>query len=31
MQTVNEQTIHIYGHGVLPEQLSIISQDFGSV
>lgn len=31
MQTTTEQTIHIYGHGVLPEQLSIISQDFGSL
>ena len=31
MQTTTEQTIHIYGHGVLPEQLSIISQDFGSI
>ena len=31
MQTTTEQTIHIYGHGVLPDQLSIISQDFGSI
>ena len=31
MQTTTEQTIHIYGHGVLPEQLSIVSQDFGSL
>ena len=31
MQTTTEQTIHIYGHGVLPEQISIISQDFGSL
>ena len=30
MQTTTEQTIHIYGHGVLPEQMSIISQDYGS-
>ena len=31
MQTTTEQTIHIYGHGVLSEQLSIISQDYGSI
>lgn len=31
MQTTTEQTIHIYGYGVLPDQLSIISQDFGSI
>ena len=31
MQTTTEQTIHIYGHDVLPEQMTIISQDFGSV
>lgn len=31
MQTTTEQTIHIYGHGVLPEQISVISQDFGSL
>ena len=31
MQTTTEQTIHIYGHGVLSDQLSIISQDFGSI
>lgn len=31
LQTTTEQTIHIYGHGVLPEQISIISQDFGSI
>lgn len=31
MQTTTEQSIHIYGHGVLPDQLSIISQDFGSL
>lgn len=30
LQTTTEQTIHIYGHGVLPEQMSIISQDYGS-
>lgn len=30
MQTTTEQTIHIYGHGVLPEQMSIVSQDYGS-
>lgn len=30
MQTTTEQTIHIYGHGVLPDQMSIVSQDFGS-
>lgn len=31
MQTTTEQTIHIYGHGVLPEQLTIVSQDFGTL
>ena len=31
MQTTTDQTIHIYGHGVLPEQLSIISQDYGTL
>ncbi len=31
MQTTTEQTVHIYGYGVLPDQLSIISQDFGSI
>ncbi len=31
MQTTTEQTIHIYGYGVLPDQLSVISQDFGSI
>lgn len=31
MQTTAEQTIHIYGYGVLPDQLSIVSQDFGSI
>ena len=30
LQTTTEQTIHIYGHDVLSEQLSIVSQDFGS-
>ena len=30
LQTTTEQTIHIYGHDVLQEQLSVISQDFGS-
>lgn len=30
LQTTTEQTIHIYGHGVLPEQLSIVSQDYGT-
>jgi len=30
MQTTTEQTIHIYGHGVLPDQMSIISQDYGT-
>lgn len=30
MQTTTEQTIHIYGHGVLPDQMSIVSQDYGS-
>ena len=31
MQTTTEQTVHIYGYGVLPDQLSVISQDFGSI
>lgn len=31
MQTTTEQSIHIYGFGVLPDQLSIVSQDFGSI
>lgn len=31
MQTTTEATIHIYGHGVLPDQPSIISQDLGSI
>jgi len=30
LQTTTEQTIHIYGHGVLPDQMSIVSQDYGS-
>ena len=30
LQTTTEQTIHIYGHGVLPEQMTIVSQDYGS-
>ena len=30
MQTTTGETIHIYGHGVLPDQMTIISQDFGS-
>lgn len=30
MQTTTEQTIHIYGHGVLSDQMSIISPDYGS-
>lgn len=30
LQTTTEQTIHIYGHDVLTDQLAIISQDFGS-
>ena len=30
MQTTTGEAIHIYGYGVLPEQMSIISQDFGS-
>ena len=31
MQTTTDQSIHIYGHGVLPDQLSVISQDYGSI
>lgn len=31
MQTTTAQSIHIYGFGVLPDQLSIVSQDFGSI
>ena len=30
LQTTTEQTIHIYGHGVLPDTMSIVSQDYGS-
>ena len=30
MQTTTGEAIHIYGYGVLPDQMSIISQDFGS-
>jgi hypothetical protein len=30
MQTTTGEAIHIYGYGVLPEQMSIVSQDFGS-
>ena len=31
IQTTTEQSIHIYGHGVLPDTLSVISQDLGSI
>ena len=30
MQTTTDQTIHIYGHGVLPDTMTLISADFGS-
>ena len=30
MQTTTGEEIHIYGHGVLPDQMTIISQDYGS-
>lgn len=30
MQTTTDQTIHIYGHGVLPDTMTIISSDYGS-
>lgn len=31
MQTTTQQSVHIYGLGVLPDVLTIISQDFGSI
>ena len=30
MQTTTGEAIHIYGHGVLPDEMTIISQDYGS-
>ena len=30
LQTTTSDTIHIYGHGVLSEQMQIISPDYGS-
>jgi hypothetical protein len=30
MQTTTGEAIHIYGHGVLPDTMTIISQDYGS-
>ena len=30
MQTTTGEAIHIYGYGVLPNEMSIVSQDFGS-
>lgn len=30
IQTTTGETIHIYGYGVLPNEMQIISQDFGS-
>ena len=30
MQTTTGEAIHIYGHGVLPDNMTIISQDYGS-
>ena len=30
MQTTVGETIHIYGYGVLPDEMTIISQDYGS-
>lgn len=30
MQTTTGETIHIYGYGVLPDEMTIISQDYGS-
>lgn len=30
MQTTTNQTIHIYGHGVLSDTMTIISQDYGT-
>lgn len=30
MQTTTGETIHIYGYGVLPNEMTIISQDYGS-
>lgn len=31
MQTTTQQSVHIYGFGVLPDSISILSQDFGSI
>ena len=31
MQTTTGEAIHIYGYGVLPDTMQIISQDFGSL
>lgn len=30
LQTTTDQTIHIYGHGVLPDTMTLISPDYGS-
>jgi hypothetical protein len=30
MQTTTGEAIHIYGYGVLPDEMTIISQDYGS-
>lgn len=30
IQTTTGEAIHIYGHGVLPDEMTIISQDYGS-
>ena len=30
MQTTTGEAIHIYGHGVLPDEMTVISQDYGS-
>lgn len=30
MQTTTGETVHIYGYGVLPDEMTIISQDYGS-
>lgn len=30
IQTTTDQTIHIYGHGVLPDTMTLISADYGS-
>ena len=30
IQTAVGEAVHIYGHGVLPDQMTIVSQDYGT-